>query len=129
MSMSENTLITTEAISPGVVALTLARPEKRNALSIAVMQQLCAAVEQTEADVANRVIILRGDGPVFCAGLDLAEAADEQNVPRSAQLVARSLKTLNQSQLISIAAVHGAVQPHAGFYGGMFSHGHVAHVF
>ena len=106
--MGVDTLITTETISPGVVAIALARPEKRNALSIAVMEQLCAAVEQAEADESNRVIILRGAGPVFCAGLDLAEAADEQNVPRSAQLVARTLKTLHQSRLISIGAVHGA---------------------
>ena len=105
--MSKDTLVSTEPVSQGIIAITLARPDKRNALSIALMEQLCAAIETAETEPATRVLILRGAGPVFCAGLDLVEASDAQKVSRSAHLVARSLKTLRQSRLISIAAVHG----------------------
>lgn len=57
----------------GVVAVTLDRPEKRNALSLEVMRDLIAALAQIGADPAARVVILRGVGPVFSAGHDLGE--------------------------------------------------------
>lgn len=106
--MSGNPLVVTEAVEAGVVLVTLNRPEKRNALSIELLEQLCATVEQAEATKANRVLVLRGAGPVFCAGLDLAQAADESNASKCAHLVARMLQTVVESRLISIAAVHGA---------------------
>ncbi len=55
----------------------------------------------------NRVVILRGAGPVFSAGLDLREAADSSLVERSAAAVSRALDLLRTSPLITIAAVQG----------------------
>ena len=57
----------------GITMLTLNRPERRNALGISLMEELCAAVDSANRDESQRVIILRGAGPVFCAGLDLKE--------------------------------------------------------
>ena len=71
--MSE--LVLCEPIEPGLTALTLNRADRRNALSIALLEALCAAIDRLQADPSQRVAILKGAGPVFSAGLDLKEAA------------------------------------------------------
>jgi enoyl-CoA hydratase/carnithine racemase len=88
--------------------LTLSRPERRNALSIQLMQSLCEALQSLAAEPQRRVVILRGAGPAFCAGLDLYEAAGIQRAEESAQWVARTFQALAASPLVSIAAAHGA---------------------
>ncbi len=60
-----------------IIDVTLNRPEKRNALSHGVLTELDAAFDEVErlaiADPAGvRVVILRGEGPSFCAGIDLS---------------------------------------------------------
>lgn len=96
-----------EVHQPGVAIVTLNRPDRRNALSIGLMSQLIESLEQMAGDGQTRVVILRGAGPVFCAGLDLAEAQDRGLVERSAHCVAQTLATLRYSSLVSIAALHG----------------------
>jgi methylglutaconyl-CoA hydratase len=54
------------------------------------------------------VIILRGAGAAFCTGLDLKEAADQTKAHAMAEMVARTLITVSQTHLVTIAAVHGA---------------------
>ena len=56
-----------------VVTLTLARPDVRNALSIAMMDAIESALADIAADPSIKVVILAADGPVFCAGHDLKE--------------------------------------------------------
>lgn len=97
-----------ENVAPGIVSLTLNRPDKRNALNIHLLQSLCSAIESIQHDPKARVIILKGAGQTFCAGLDMREALDLELSHASAELVARSLETLSQTPLITIAAVHGA---------------------
>lgn len=57
----------------GVLTLTLARPEKKNALSAAMYQQLNAALQQASSDDSIRVVLLTGSDNCFCAGNDLAD--------------------------------------------------------
>lgn len=57
----------------GVVALTLDRADKRNALSLDVMRELIAALSEIASDRAAKVVILRALGPAFSAGHDLRE--------------------------------------------------------
>jgi enoyl-CoA hydratase/carnithine racemase len=57
----------------GVRTLVLNRPERRNALSLALLRDLQAALADTAADVAVHVVVVRGEGPAFCAGHDLSE--------------------------------------------------------
>jgi len=92
---------------PGVAVLTLDRPERRNALSIGLLESLVAAVESLARGGTARVAILRAAGPVFSAGLDLAEAADPDLVERSARCVAAALAALRHAPLVTVAAVHG----------------------
>ena len=72
-----------------------------------MLEQLCAEIERLASDRTNRVVILRGAGPVFSAGLDLREAADSSLVERSAAAVSRALDLLRASPLVMIAAVQG----------------------
>ncbi|MGH7531771.1 MAG: enoyl-CoA hydratase/isomerase family protein, partial [Gemmatimonadales bacterium] len=65
-------LLSTE-LAAGVFTLTLQRPDKRNALSAAVIEGLHQALERADLDAAIRVILIRGAGKDFCAGADLDE--------------------------------------------------------
>ncbi len=98
----------------GVAVVTLNRPERRNALNIGMMQQLVDSLHNLASDSTTRVAIVRGAGPVFCAGLDLAEAQDPELVKQSAGLVAKTLHTLKFSPLVTIAAVHGGAYAGGG---------------
>ena len=61
------------SLEDGVLGLTLDRPEKRNALSAALIEGLHTALERADLDPEVRVLVLRGAGPDFCAGADLDE--------------------------------------------------------
>ena len=76
-------LVLYEARSPAVV-LTLNRPDKRNALSRDLIQALTEAFTRAQEDKAARCVILIAVGPVFCAGMDLAELQESLNTPREA---------------------------------------------
>ena len=100
-------LITVETIGPQLALVTLNRPERRNALCIALLENLCDQIEGLVAQKTARVVILRGAGPVFSSGLDLAEASNSDLVQRSAESVSRALQLLRSTPLITIAAAHG----------------------
>ena len=63
--------------APGVRRLTLNRPTKRNALSHRLRSELFAALRAGDADPEVRVMVIRGAGPCFSAGYDLAQDPDE----------------------------------------------------
>jgi len=56
--------------------ITLNRPAQRNALSLQVMEEVTAALEELARDRDVRVIVVDAAGPAFCAGHDLAEMVD-----------------------------------------------------
>ncbi len=91
-----------------VTIVTLNRPERRNALTIELMTELTAAIDAAAADEKQRVLILRGAGQAFCAGLDLQETAVLEKAHRSAEMVAKTLLAISQTRLITIAQIHGA---------------------
>jgi enoyl-CoA hydratase/carnithine racemase len=65
--------IETQVADDGAAALTLARPERRNALSIKMRDEITQQLEDWAANPAVRVVVLTGAGPTFCAGFDLNE--------------------------------------------------------
>ena len=103
-----SSLVLSASAGPGITLLTLNRAEKRNALSIELVQALLAALTAAESDATQRVLILTGAGPVFCAGLDLTEATDPGRAHQSAELIAQALQRLSESRLVTIAVVRGA---------------------
>jgi len=91
----------------GVLSITLARPERRNAITIAMYAALGEAIESASADQSIRVISLRGEGQDFAAGNDLgdflaAPARDTGEIP-----VWRFLRALANCETPIVAAVHG----------------------
>jgi enoyl-CoA hydratase len=60
-------------VKGGVAAITLNRPESRNALNLAMCEELRAAAERAAADAAVKLVVIRANGAVFCAGADLKE--------------------------------------------------------
>lgn len=60
-------------LDDGVATLTLNRPEARNALNNALCEELLAACMKLAADEAVKLVLVRANGPVFCAGADLKE--------------------------------------------------------
>lgn len=97
-----------EKEAPEVTLLTLNRPEQRNALSIELLIALADAVSAAEKDPSQRILVLRGAGRVFCAGLDLKEASDLSHAHQSAELIGQCLIALSETRLVTIALVHGA---------------------
>lgn len=96
----------------GVATLSLARPDKHNALSRAMMNELTQAAADLGADPAVRVVVLAGDGPSFCAGGDLGWmreqiAADDATRREGARALAGMLSALNLLPKPLIARVHG----------------------
>ena len=101
-------VIVVERITPQITAITLNRPERRNALTLELLNDLVTAIKVASDQPQQRVLILRGAGAAFCTGLDLKEAADMGKAHATAEMVAKTLVTLSQTHLITIAAVHGA---------------------
>ena len=97
---------------PGVIALTLNRPEKRNALNAVMIEELQHALEAAADDSTCGVILLTGAGNAFCAGMDLAyleELNDKTPEEHRAdtEQIARLLRTLYDLPKPTIAAVNG----------------------
>src|SRR5215213_3091765 len=91
----------------GVLAITLARPERRNAITVAMYAALAEAIESAAGDETVRVITIRGDGQDFAAGNDLGDfltalPRDTNEIP-----VWRLLRALATCETPLVAAVHG----------------------
>jgi len=71
--MAKNILVDREG---PIVQVTMNRPERRNALSLEHMQELTHAFRDIGRGTDSAVVILRGNGPAFCAGHDLSEMVD-----------------------------------------------------
>jgi enoyl-CoA hydratase/carnithine racemase len=94
----------------GVVLLTLNRPEKRNALSIALRDAMSDALDRVAADEAVKTVIVTGAGEVFCAGFDLKEFDQLDDAAHAERLWASSdrwHRTLIEFPLPVVAAVNG----------------------
>src|SRR5262249_61379379 len=101
-------VILVEKESPQISVITLSRPERRNALTIELLTELCSAVNVASEQPEQRILILRGAGAAFCTGLDLKEAADTTKAHATAEMVANTLIAVSQTRLVTIAAIHGA---------------------
>jgi enoyl-CoA hydratase/carnithine racemase len=93
----------------GVVELVLTRPERRNAFDAAMREQLCDALDAALA-TPTRPVVLRGEGPSFCAGGDLAEFGTvtdpvEGHRLRTSRSVPRRLRRLSRRLVVG---AHGA---------------------
>jgi enoyl-CoA hydratase/carnithine racemase len=93
----------------GILTLTLARPEKMNALTNAMYGALADAITGAEKDPAVRVIVIRAEGDMFTAGNDLGEFAAEAKgqAGNGERHAVRFLRALADSTRPLVAAVNG----------------------
>ncbi|WP_449041682.1 crotonase/enoyl-CoA hydratase family protein [Paracoccus sp. (in: a-proteobacteria)] len=101
-----------ETDARGIATLWLARPDKHNALSAQMIEELTAAAAQLGADPAVRVVVLAAEGKSFCAGGDLGwmqqqMAADADTRRAGARALAAMLNALNELPKPLIGRVHG----------------------
>ncbi len=96
----------------GVATITLNRPEKRNAISFELIDDLLGALDDVAKSPAQ-VLILTGAGKAFCSGMDLENLkaligrSPEQNLEDS-QTMVRLFRSLYEFPKVTIAAVNGA---------------------
>lgn len=103
----------------GVVYVAMNRPDKRNALSGLMMQELTQVAETIGAADATRAVVLSGVGDYFCAGGDLGWMkaqieADREGRMHEARKLAMMLNALNEMPSPLIGRIHGG-----GFGGGV----------
>jgi enoyl-CoA hydratase/carnithine racemase len=92
-----------------VARITLNRPEKRNALSLELMEELIAALESLRAAAEVRAVVVEGAGPVFSAGHDLGEMVgrDREFYERLFDVCTVMMETIHRLPQPVIAKVHG----------------------
>lgn len=90
-----------------VLSVTLARPERRNAITVAMYAALADAIEQSAGDASIRLITFRGEGQDFAAGNDLADFLDASTREGDEIAVWRFLRVLAACETPIVAAVHG----------------------
>jgi enoyl-CoA hydratase/carnithine racemase len=103
--MTEHVRIEKES---GILTLTLARPDKKNALTNAMYGKLADAIEAVESDPSVRVLLIRGEGDMFTAGNDVGEfAAVASGKSEGGRNVIRFIESLARCTRPLVAAVQG----------------------
>jgi enoyl-CoA hydratase/carnithine racemase len=96
-----------------VRVLTMNRPEKRNALNLALSEALFEALGEADGTACVRAIVLTGAGPAFCAGADLSEfaalaSANDALVQRRADLTMKLHGLFSRLKKPVVTAINGA---------------------
>ncbi|MDQ3163415.1 MAG: enoyl-CoA hydratase/isomerase family protein [Actinomycetota bacterium] len=114
MANAQNTPLQFELLryaADGPVArITLDRPEKRNALSIALSDELVRAIARVQDSTSIKVLVIDGAGETFCAGDDITEMftwGDANGVMRRARLYQTMANALEELDKVTVAAVDG----------------------
>lgn len=90
-----------------VLQIALNRPEKRNALDLALCRELVKSLDDAETEQSAGVILLTGNGPAFCAGMDIKESLEVDQV-QLAGIHERLFTTIQRIRKPVVAAVQGA---------------------
>lgn len=96
-----------EQSASGVLTLTLHRPERKNALDLALADELVRALEHAQESAAVRVVVLTGAGDTFCSGGDLAGDGFEGHALALLRRISRPAVALHRLSKPTIARVDG----------------------
>jgi enoyl-CoA hydratase/carnithine racemase len=107
--MSNDSHVLVEHRSEGVLSIMLARPERRNAITVAMYAALADAIESAVNNRSIRLITIEGQGEDFTAGNDLGDFLQAIPEPGSGEDIPvwRLLRALARNAVPVIAAVHG----------------------
>lgn len=112
--MTDGSTVIESNVQDGVATLWLNRPERLNALNIALIGQACEQLKAWEEDDAVRCVVLRGRGRAFCAGDDIKGMAADREAWEKKEFTLRReagyerlFKTLYDLRKPTIASLHG----------------------
>ena len=98
-------------VDPPVARLTIRRPHKRNAMTLAMWEQLLAHCNRLAGEPGTRVVVVRGEGGAFCAGADIEEMAtiarDPARLRAQHALICRAQLALERLPMPVLAAIDG----------------------
>ncbi|HSL73360.1 MAG TPA: enoyl-CoA hydratase-related protein [Ilumatobacteraceae bacterium] len=97
------------SVHDGIATITLDSQHNRNALSRQLLTEVHQALDDAEAADA-RAVVLRHEGPAFCAGADLKERSSQGSGPADSGPFVSILERLMDTERPTIAAVQGAVR-------------------
>jgi enoyl-CoA hydratase/carnithine racemase len=106
----EAPILLQELVDGGVLRLTLNRPAQRNALSLALLEAMIAALDEAAEDSRVRVVVIAGAGPGFCPGHDLREMRGDPRREAYDRIFARCSEMMQKIVRLPkpvIAEVHG----------------------
>src|SRR3989442_15573406 len=98
---------TVAAVADGIATVTMNRPDQRNAMNTAMLVGLRAAFDDLDTRRDVRVVLVRGAGPAFCAGMDLKEMESRAGARDPEGDVVGVLQRVERSRHPTIALVHG----------------------
>jgi len=96
-----------EQAESGVLTLVLQRPERKNAIDMALADELTRALEHAEQSASVRVVVLTGHGDVFSSGGDLVGDGDERHALATMRRISRPAVALHRLSKPAIARVNG----------------------
>ena len=98
-------------VAGGIGRITLNRPEKRNALSLGMIEELSRAIDTVKEDASTRVVLVTARGKVFCAGMDLESVRldDRDEASRFATGLADVFRALLTLPIPLLCGVDGPV--------------------
>ena len=80
------------SVSQGVATLTLNRPQSRNALNLEMCDRFISVFKEIQSNKEIRLVLIRANGPVFCAGADLKERQGAED--KTARACLEGVRTL-----------------------------------
>ncbi|MEZ5142032.1 MAG: enoyl-CoA hydratase/isomerase family protein [Acidimicrobiales bacterium] len=104
-------LLQVERPEPAIAVVTLDRPERRNALSVALRDELVEVLGELAGDDERKVVVITGRGPVFCSGFDLREFEQAMDDEAFAEALWASSDRYHRAMasfpLVTVAALNG----------------------
>jgi len=95
------TVVKVHSESPGVAVIELNRPERMNAISFDLVEELHVALDEVAADCGCKVVVLTGAGKAFCSGLDLTSWGE---LPAEGESRYRPAGTSGQAYMSTLAS-------------------------
>lgn len=99
-------MVTTELGDDGVAIVRLDDPQRRNALTNGLVDEMVATFDSLESDASTRAVVITGAGDAFCAGADLSQLGASREA--GLRHIYEGFLRVAHSPLVSIAAVNGA---------------------
>ncbi|MGD8710903.1 MAG: enoyl-CoA hydratase/isomerase family protein, partial [Ectothiorhodospiraceae bacterium] len=96
-----------------VATVSLNRPERLNAISTGLVEDLHQALVEAHADESTDVIVLRGEGRAFCAGDDLKEFDDQARNPATVDRHVLGIQQITRDLMFGPKFVVGAIRGYA----------------